>query len=299
MLGKQIRLLMLGMVAVGLDGAGVIGTARAADLPVKAPPIPVVTYNWTGCYIGANVGWKGGRFFDGSVETPATTGPVGTAGTFTAPRDLIFLDRSTSDSVAAGGQGGCRWETAQHWVFGFEGEFDWTNLRTRVTNPAPGAIGGVTFVGGDFFDNRIRWEGSARATVGRAWDRVLLYGTGGVAFAEVKTTGNFIPTIGVFAGGGAGLYPGSVGSDSQVLVGGTIGAGLAYMINKNWEIGGEYRYTRYQKADFGLGPVAAICQTTAACLTQNATAHQALETNEVLIKLNYRFDWAAPLVARY
>ena len=158
---------------------------------------------------------------------------------------------------------------------------------------------GTTFVPGDTFDNRMRWEGSARAIVGRAWDRLLVYGTGGVAFAEVTMTGNFIPSIGAFTSGRAGLYPPSVGSDSQVLVGGTIGAGLAYMINKNWEIGGEYRYTRYQGADFGLGQVAGICQTTAACLNQNVTGHKSVETNEVMVKLNYRFDWAGPVVARY
>ena len=112
-------------------------------------------------------------------------------------------------------------------------------------------------------------------------------------------TGNFIPSIGTFTTGRAGLYPPSIGSDSQILVGGTIGAGLAYMINKNWEIGGEYRYTRYQGADFGLGQVAGICQTTTACLNQNATGHKTVETNEVMVKLNYRFDWAGPVVARY
>ena len=38
-------------------GLGGLGSALAADLPVKAPPrVPVAVYNWTGCYIGANVG---------------------------------------------------------------------------------------------------------------------------------------------------------------------------------------------------------------------------------------------------
>jgi outer membrane immunogenic protein len=284
------------LVAFAAGVAG-IGTAGAADMPVKAPPIPVVTYNWTGCYVGANVGWKGGRFFGESVDVPATTGPVGTAGIFTVPRDHVDLDNINANSAIAGGQGGCRWETAQHWVFGFEGDIDWTDLHGTVTNRVFGP--GTTFVPGDTFDNRMRWEGSARAIVGRAWDRLLVYGTGGVAFAEVTMTGNFIPSIGVFTTGRAGLYPPSVGSDSQVLVGGTIGAGLAYMINKNWEIGGEYRYTRYQGADFGVGQVAGICQTTAACLNQNVTGHKTVETNEVMVKLNYRFDWAGPVVARY
>jgi opacity protein-like surface antigen len=36
-----------------------IGAASAADMAVKARPVPVVLpYNWTGCYIGGNVGGK-------------------------------------------------------------------------------------------------------------------------------------------------------------------------------------------------------------------------------------------------
>lgn len=284
------------VVAAGVTG---IGTAGAADMAVKAPPVPVVVTNWTGCYVGGNVGWKGGRFFDGSSETPLITGPVGTAGTFTAPRDFITLDSFNRDSGIAGGQVGCRWESAQHWVFGFEGDLDWTNLRGTVTNPAPGTVGGLTFVAGDTFENRMRWEGSARAIVGRAFDRLLVYGTGGLAFAEVTMTGNFIPTNAILTTGRVGLYPGSIGSESKILTGGTVGVGLAYALTKNWEIGGEYRYTRYEGANFALGQVASICQSTTACLNSNASGHRTVETNEVMAKLNYRFDWAGPVVAKY
>ncbi|WP_334405964.1 hypothetical protein [Bradyrhizobium sp. AZCC 2289] len=73
---------------------------------------------------------------------------------------------------------------------------------------------------------------------------------------------------------------------------------MAYAPNKNREIGGEYRYTRYQGGDFGLGQVAGICQTTTACLNQNVTGHKTVETNEVMVKLNYRFDRAGPVVAK-
>jgi outer membrane immunogenic protein len=290
--------------SVAIGAMTCIAAASAADLPVKAPVAVVAPFNWTGCYVGANVGWKGGRFRDESVNVPATTGTIpGIVGTFGAPADSIFLDPVNANSAAAGGQIGCRWETAQHWVFGAEGDFDWTDLHGTVVNRGIGP--GTTFVPEDFYDNRARWESSARVIVGRSWDRLLVYGTGGVAFTEVKMTGNFIPTIGNFTNGQPGPYPGSTGSDSQVLVGGTIGMGLAYALNKNWEIGGEYRYTRYQGGDFGLGQVAAICGPTTqvpggiGCINQNANGHKSLETNEVLLKVNYRFDWALPVVAKY
>jgi outer membrane immunogenic protein len=58
----------------GFDGA------LAADMAVKARPMPVVVaYNWTGCYIGGNVGGKWART-SGSVDVPAATGPGGRSG---------------------------------------------------------------------------------------------------------------------------------------------------------------------------------------------------------------------------
>ena len=41
---------------------GGIGSASAADMAMKARPLPappVMTYNWTGCYIGGNVAVAG------------------------------------------------------------------------------------------------------------------------------------------------------------------------------------------------------------------------------------------------
>jgi outer membrane immunogenic protein len=295
---KSVSAITAAVGAVLLGGA-----ALAADMPLKAPPPPVVVYNWTGCYGGVNVGWKEGRFRDESVDVPLTTGPVGNLGTFTVPADHINLDRVRGDSAVGGVQAGCRWETTNHWVFGAEGDFDFADLKGRTLNRFPGTVGGVTFVPGDTFDNRMRWESSVRAIAGRAFDRFLIYVTGGVAFAEVSMGANFIPTIGVLTNGRAGLYPGSFGSETNVLTGGTVGAGIAYLLSKNFEIGAEYRYTRYASGDFSVGQVAGLCGITTqgtVCLNQTAIGHKALETNEVLFKASYRFNAApAAVVAKY
>ncbi|WP_245286845.1 hypothetical protein [Bradyrhizobium sp. Tv2a-2] len=42
-------------------------TARAADMPVKAPPPPPPPYNWSGFYLGANLG---GAWTNGSLNIP-------------------------------------------------------------------------------------------------------------------------------------------------------------------------------------------------------------------------------------
>ena len=293
--------LFLGSAAIIVLVMG--GSALAADMPVKAPilkaPPPVVS-EWTSCYGGINGGWKWGRFGD-SAEVPLTTGTIPGVGVATAPADRINLGRANADSGAFGGQVGCRWETPEHWVFGVEGDFDATRLHRTAVLLAPSGIG-TTFVPGDIFRNRMRWESSLRFTVGHTWDRFLLYATGGIAFAEVSMDANFIPSLGVFFNGAPGLYPPSAGSQSKVLAGATFGFGTAYALSKNWELGAEYRYTTYQKGDFNLGAVAGICgvpvaaAATVACLNQNATGHKDLQTSELLVKLNYKFDWAAPVV---
>jgi outer membrane immunogenic protein len=135
--------------------------------------------------------------------------------------------------------------------------------------------------------------------------RWLVYATGGLAFSQVSMSGNYIATIGTLAGGGPGLYPASSGSASDAMVGGTIGAGVVYALSKNWEIGAEYRYTDYGKGNFNLGPVAGACANVGAaapviaCLNTPTTGHKDVTTSEILFKLNYRFDWATPVVAKY
>jgi len=289
-----MKKILIGTVA--LSAIGMANVASAADMPLKAPPIIPVVYNWTGCYLGGNAGVKWGRFSE-SVDTAAGTAVIPGLAPTPFPASHVDLAGVNTSSGAFGGQIGCRWENAEHWVFGVEGDFDWTNLH----GTAAVTTGNGILIPGDSFDNRSRWESSGRVILGRSFDRWLVYGTGGIALTRVEMGANFIPTIvnGI-------PFPGSSASDSKILTGGTVGFGTAYMITKNWEIGGEFRYTFYQQANFNLGNVAAVCGFTTAvavvapvCVNTTATGHKSLETAEVLFKLNYRFDWGSPVVARY
>src|SRR6516164_614730 len=54
--------------------ASVLATgALAADLPLKAPPVVAVVYNWTGFYIGGNVGYSWGRGRTDQDDTTTST----------------------------------------------------------------------------------------------------------------------------------------------------------------------------------------------------------------------------------
>ncbi len=175
------------MKNVFLLGFAVIGfgafPAIAADLPVNARPmvpVAVAAYNWSGCYIGANVGGKWARTTD-DVTIAATAGTAAVASRFPADTDSTLI---------GGGQIGCNWQASENWVFGLEGDADaqrWTTNRTQPVTLLP-LVGGP---GADTFDIRSDWQASARGRVGYAWDRWMLYATGGAAFTNVKVGANF------------------------------------------------------------------------------------------------------------
>ncbi len=276
-----LRLASLSLLAIPLN-------AYAADLPVKAPPPPPVeVFNWTGFYVGGNVGGKWGQFDD-----PVSVAGVTAFGLTVAPGSAPF--HLSESSLTAGGQIGYRWQTGS-WVFGIEGDFNWMNLHGTETFTPALLGGGGTLIPGDSASARARWESSIRGSIGYAWDRWLVYATGGVAFADTRVSSNFIATT-----NGGITFPASAGSQSNTLTGGTVGAGVDYALNRNWDIGVEYRYTSYGSSNFNLGTVAAIGGGPGGTFAfVPATARVGLSTNEVLLKVNYRFDWTAPIIAKY
>jgi outer membrane immunogenic protein len=270
------RHLVLGASLLGLA----IAPAFAADLPVKARPMPVATvYNWSGCYIGGNAGGKWASTRD-DVTVGATTATAASTASF---------DRATAGTFVGGGQIGCNWQQpGSNWVFGLEGDADWQRWSTTRTLGARVPI----FVLGDTFDARSDWQASARGRIGYAFDRTLFYVTGGAAFTNVRVGSNFIAT---------GIFPATVASDSKTLLGATLGGGFEYAFTNNWSFGVEGRYSWYGTQTYSAGTVAAFNTGGAAAtfLTAPATQSVRLDTFEATARLNYKFDWGGPVVARY
>src|ERR1700722_233297 len=159
------------LASVALCG-GISSAALAADLPPPmAPPprapavyLPVVPpYNWSGFYIGGNVGagWNStGTISDTFGSTFGTT---------------------TNTSFLGGGQVGVNYEFWGGVVIGAEAMFDWVPNTTNTFNategpggPVPGTLASATF--------NNRWLTTATGKLGYAWDRVLLYGKAGGAW---------------------------------------------------------------------------------------------------------------------
>ena len=247
------------------------GSAMAADMPLKAPIIkPVPIFSWTGCYFGGNVGGKTARV-SGSVDIPAATGLGGPS-----PASSFGLsDNLEASTVIFGGQVGCNYQAGPV-VFGIEADADWHNWsRTQTVLTAP-----VLFVPGDTFDIRSRWQSSARGRVGYAFDRYLIYATGGVAWTNLQVGSNFIAF---------GPFPATVVSDSKTLTGATLGGGFEMAIWQNFSFGVEGRYTWYDNNTFNSGLVATSLAN--GFTTAPATTRFRLVTIEGMAKLNYRLDW--------
>ena len=186
----------------------------AADLPVKAPPIVTPPFSWTGCYIGGEIGYAWGR--DRDNETFIATG---------APSPFSPTNSANVKGPKIGGYVGCNWQV-QQFVFGVEGDAEWADLK--------GSANYVTPVPPDFYETTVKWQGSARGRIGYAFDRVLLYATGGVAFANINEHDQL------------GANAAIVDNHSATRSGWTAGAGVDFAFTNNLIGRVEYRY-----ADFG------------------------------------------------
>ncbi len=177
---KCVISLLAGVAGVTLAAAA----ASAADLPSQAPPpAPIIAapiFTWTGFYIGGNLGagWR-----DSNDDPVILTGPGipgGLAG------GTLNFGNSDDATFTGGGQIGYNYQIGS-FVIGAEADIqgiDSGNNSNAVFIPGPGFAG--TFVPGEF-ENGADWWGSARLRAGVAFDRFLVYATGGLAYTEDNT----------------------------------------------------------------------------------------------------------------
>jgi outer membrane immunogenic protein len=204
------------MRALLLAGAALIagvGAASAADLPVKSAYVAATPYNWSGCYIGAQVGYALMR--DADTESIIPTRAV----SIRTPRD-----KGEADGVKAGGFVGCNWQIAGPWVIGAEIDAEWADLNDTVPYFDPV---------GDHYRVHARAQGSIRGRIGYAIDRTLYYATGGGGAVDLRYSYVDLPT-------------GVTRNFSDVTGGITGGFGVEYAFLGNFTGRIEYRY-----ADFG------------------------------------------------
>jgi outer membrane immunogenic protein len=200
------------------------GPALAADLPVRqappvyAPPPVIAYYNWTGCYLGLNggYGWRQNHTIDAVISNGNTFTDAGTLGV---------------SGGFGGGQVGCNYQAGAA-VFGIETDFQGSGMSKSV-GPTTIVAGGAT---GTFSaSDKVKWFGTLRGRVGYAADRVLLYVTGGLAYAN-----NSFEFTGVDAGGNSFTFDNSTTKTGYVL-----GAGIEWAVAGSWTVKAEYQYLNF------------------------------------------------------
>jgi outer membrane immunogenic protein len=214
------RILLAGIAALGL-----VGTASAADLAVKAPVAYVPVFTWTGCYLGANAGWIGGKDDYNTYRWYYDNG------------DYIAIPRSFSTNESAGtfgGQFGCQFQTGG-WVIGGECDWNWSGLNedTTLRSLDPN---GFYYPADQTTHVRVDWFSTARARLGFAWDRVMIYATGGLAYASYDAYTHVDSGDPFFFRGGY----------HQNRFGYAVGGGLEWAFANNWTAKAEFLYL-----DFG------------------------------------------------
>lgn len=187
------------------------GTAMAADLPVMDAPAPIyspapMAYTWTGFYVGlqAGYGW-------GDVDGEADVGGTDATGDY----DYEI------DGFIAGIHAGYNHQF-NNFVVGVEGDVEYASLDGSGGGDDPG-------FGSFYHETELDWLATLRLRAGFAIDRLLIYGTGGFAWAHVDQ-----------AFGETGDPALDDGDRSRW--GWTLGAGAEYAFATNWTARAEYRY---------------------------------------------------------
>ncbi len=261
-------------VLVPLMVAGGVQAASAADIPLKAPPPVAPVLTWAGFYVGLNAGaaWNDSR--DNLYPTGCFINPA-----------ILCGGPLTSNPLRSDCQAGFNWQW-NRWVFGIEGDINYIGINdsSPINRPLVAPLVG-NFIHTE--TDSAGWFATVRGRVGvTVTPNFLLYGTGGVAFGQVRsaTSVAFSATSDVYAG-----------SIDTTRVGWTAGGGGEWMIAPRWSIKAEYLYV-----DLGTAGYNSVC-TVAVCtfFAQLPSYQTDLRVHEHIARVGVNYHFGGPMVARY
>jgi outer membrane immunogenic protein len=295
-------------VAVMIAASANAGPEKWASKDKNVAVAQEEPFNWTGLYIGGHIGGSWDHFDLGSFDTDVNVFEqlIGFVRDPIGPGDVVSfvttpgVDAGSDDSIIGGGQIGYNFQFG-HFVVGVEGDF--SGVDHSRTNTFTDSENSFFFLGStssftDLETSRTvesSWMGSGRGRLGWAEGPVLLYVTGGVAFAEVNvkefdraTTTFFVPGG---QGVGIGIPPNSViistiasrniDHDDSVLFGWTGGGGIEWAPHNNWSIGIEYRHSEFGDENFSFsshrGPI---------FVRNGGSTNVDLENDQVTLRVN-------------
>jgi outer membrane immunogenic protein len=159
--------------------------------------VPVFT--WTGFYVGVNAGY-GWNTNDNNTFVDPVLGVVSTGG--------------SDGGFVGGGQVGYNYQMGQ-FVIGLETDIQYADLGGGRNTFGQGFLGN---------NNDGNWFGTVRARAGFAFDRALIYATGGFAYGDIGTSS------GAFVGPNGTVF---AGSSNSTNTGWVLGGGVEYAFTNN------------------------------------------------------------------
>jgi outer membrane immunogenic protein len=267
---KKLTFASVGLIAM----AAALRTATAADAdvygppPVIYPPVTVVLFSWTGFYFGGHVG--GGWGSTNETGTPY--------GFFNGIRADTITPAPTTVDVSGwlgGGQIGANYQIGS-FVFGVEADASGANLTGSSSCASTSLLNGALPPAN--CKVKVEGVGTIAGRLGVAFDRVLLYGKGGGAWASDKYSltspnANLLPTF----------------NGSETKWGWMVGAGVEYAFYDNWSAKIEYNYMNLRTSNLQFTDVTGS-------FFLNSSIQQQLHV--VKAGINYRWGWA-PVGVRY
>ena len=281
---RKIVLSALGMLAMATTNASAADLAARpyAKAPVMVDPI----FQWTGFYIGGNVGYSWGRErTDGTgtqnVSVFRTAGPTLFSSVTTA---LPAFGGANMDGIIGGGQFGYNWQ-AGNWLTGLEADFQGSDERVtaNVCTVAGCPLGSALFSA----NYKLDWFGTVRGRIGYLpSDRVLLYVTGGLAYGHL--------------GADAPLLPLSWGS---TRAGWTVGGGVEAALDRNWSVKLEYLYMDLGSVGSGTsGTIVNNALNTPSVgfnTVTTTTLGPGFRFTDSILRAGVNYRWGGPVVPRY
>lgn len=250
-------------------------SAFAAYMPVKAPPLPVVPFGWTGCSVGVNAGYGSAKASFDSAPNDVIVDFAQIAGAVPqlAAQQATSAASQRPGGITAGAGVSCNVQYDKT-VIGLETDINYTDLRSsELRGPFPLAAGVSNTWENSFRSNYL---GTIRGRLGLLVNPSnMLYATAGLAYAD-------------YAFSTAIDFPGSTGfrfagSDSRVKPGWTAGLGWETVVSGPWTAKFEYLHV-------DLGDRTAPAPQNVGALSPFAWTHSAKLTEEIVrVGLSYKF----------
>ncbi|WP_208540678.1 MULTISPECIES: outer membrane protein [Bartonella] len=235
--------------------------AQAADMPVQERPTTVLpqvvvapAFSWTGFYLGGQIGG-----FSSKSSSARTYGET----------EEILVDNKAFPKFSGfvgGLYAGSNVDFGNGFVLGVDTDIVWSGEKAKVSGSydLPQTVGAqalaraeiatdplLTLGTGNSASNVTRnvtfndkWSGATRVRLGFAFNRIMPYVAGGIAYSQIKAS------VAEKVDAASAEKIDEELSGSKTLVGYTLGAGVDFAMTDSVMLRAEYRYSDFGKKTF-------------------------------------------------